>query len=436
MHLIAAGLNHKTAPVAIRETCAFSKAQQREIYRAIAASPDLDAGVLVITCNRTEVYATAADEGSGLAALEHIFQFHSGMQPQDFLQYLYRRSGRDAACHLFSVAAGIDSMILGEQQILGQIKDAYLAAAELAATDGLLNMLFQAALHAGKQARAQTGIGRYPVSVSSAAVGLCREIFGSLEDRQVLIVGVGDMASLALQHLMASGVRSVIVSNRCHERACRLAGSVGGTALRLEAIPAELGRADIVIACTAAPHAVIHGEPCGTALAGRGGRDIVLIDIAVPRDIDPELGRVPGVFLYDIDDLQNVIDRSLRERLQAAHQARAIIERESRLFMKKVGALPVVPVIFALKQRAELIKHEELEQALGKLAHLSDHDRQTVAGLAQAIAGRLLHDPVACLKQRASGRSGHDYARILKELFNLSLDGDADAEHTARNPRQ
>jgi len=199
-------------------------------------------------------------------------------------------------------------------------------------------------------------------------------------------------------------------------------------------IPAELARADIVIACTAAPHAVIHGGLCRRALEGRAGREIVLIDIAVPRDIDPVLGRIPGVFLYDIDDLQNVIDRSYRERLQAAHQARGIIEQESRLFMKKIAALPVVPVIFALKQQAEQIKHEELAGALAKLGPISEHDQQTIAGLAQAIAGRILHEPVTRIKNSASENRGREYARLIAELFNLSLDDD-DADHTARNPR-
>ncbi len=435
MHLITAGLNHKTAPIGIRETCAFSKGQQRDIYRNLKASPELAGAVLVITCNRTEVYASAHDESRGFAVLEQLLETYSGIRPEEFHQYIYKYTGQQAAAHLFSVASGLDSMILGEQQILGQIKDAYAAAAELDTTDGLLNMLFQAALHTGKQVRTQTGIGRYPVSVSSAAVELCREIFGSLDDRQVLVVGAGDMAALALQNLMASGVRSVIVSNRCYERAFGLAGSVGGRALHLEAIPAELSRADIVIACTAAPHAVIHGERSRAALQEREGREIVLIDIAVPRDIDPELGRIPGVFLYDIDDLQNVIDKSYRERLRAAHQARGIIEKESRLFMKKMTALPVVPVIFALKQQAEQIKREELEQALAKLGAISEHDRQTIAGLAQAIVGRLLHEPVTRIKSTASEDRGSEYARLIAELFNLSLDDD-DADHTARNPRQ
>lgn len=435
MHLIAAGLNHKTAPVGIRETCAFSKAQQREIYRMLLASPELSGAVLVITCNRTEVYASAQEAGRGFAVLEQVLETHCGMEPDTFRQYIYKHTGQQTAAHLFSVAAGLDSMILGEQQILGQIKDAYSAAAEAGATDGLLHMLFQSALHAGKQVRTRTGIGRYPVSVSSAAVELCRGIFGNLENRHVLVVGAGDTAQLAVRHLMANGVRSVIVSNRCYEHACELAGIAGGRALHLDAIPGELAHADIVIGCTGAPHVVIHGQACSQSLKSRCGREIALIDIAVPRDIDPSFADIPGVFLYDIDDLQNVIDRTYRQRLQAAHQARGIIEQESRLFMKKIAALPVVPVIFALKQQAEQIKQEELQQALAKLGHLCEHDQQAVAGLAQAIVGRLLHEPVACLKEQAAGPSGHEYARLITELFNLCLDDD-DADHTARNPRQ
>ena len=435
MHLIAAGLNHKTAPIGIRETCAFSKARQREIYRTLQASPELYGAVLVLTCNRTEVYASAQDASRGFAVLEHVLETHCGMEPDIFRQYIYRHTGQQTAAHLFSVAAGLDSMILGEQQILGQIKDAYSAAAEADAADGLLHMLFQSALHAGKRVRTQTGIGRYPVSVSSAAVELCREIFGSLEDRQVLVVGAGDTAQLAVRHLMANGVSSVIVSNRCYEHACELAGTAGGRALHLDAIPGELAHADIVIACTGAPHAVIHGQACSQSLKSRGGREIALIDIAMPRDIDPSFADIPGVFLYDIDDLQNVIDKTYRQRLQAAHQARGIIEQESRQFMKKISALPVVPVIFALKQQAEQIKQQELQQALAKLGHLSEHDRQAVTGLAQAIVGRLLHEAVACLKEQAAGPDGHEYARLIKELFNLCLDNE-DADHTARNPRQ
>jgi glutamyl-tRNA reductase len=419
VHLIVAGLNHKTAPVEIRERCAFSAARMAEIYAALRHSDAVDSAVQLVTCNRTEVYAAAADPDAGYAALEDMLHACSGIERNGFSRYLYRHAQRQAVAHLFSVAAGLDSMILGEQQILGQVKEAYRMALEHGAVGGLLSQLFQAALHAGKKVHTRTGIGRYPVSISSAAVEMCRDIFGSLDHKQVLVVGAGETAELAIRHLMSSGVRTVIVANRSFEHACRLAAAIGGTAVHFDRLPGELAGADIVISCTAAPHAVIREDNCGAVLRGRAAAEIVIIDVAVPRDVEPCLGAIENVFLYDVDDLQGVVDRNFKERLHAAHAARGIIDLEARRFADRLAAMPLGPVINELKRRAGDIRERELSRVLGKLGDLSPAQQAAVSALSRALVNKLLHAPIAKMKEKCIASQGHVYADVIAELFDL-----------------
>ena len=422
MHLIAAGLNHKTAPLDVREKCAFSKIQIRDIYRELKASSAIDGAVFLVTCNRTEVYAASKDIPDGLAFLEGVLQSHSGIERALFSQYIYQYAHHQTVSHLFSVAAGLDSMILGEHEILGQIKEAYQMAVDAQAEDSLLNMLFQTALHAGKKVRTDTGINRYPVSVSSAAVELCREIFGILDNKKVLVVGAGETGGITVKHLMDSGVHSVIVSNRSYDQAVRMASAVGGKAVHFDSMADELLHADIVISCTAAPHPVIRSDNCAETLLSRRGREIVMIDIAVPRDIEPALAEMRGVFLYDIDDLQNVVERNYKERLQAAHKARAIIEQESLKFTERLASFPLVPVILSLRQYAEGVKEEELARALSRLSSISDREKAVVASLAHGIINKLLHAPIAKMKEKSVNNQGHFYVDIIKDLFGLHID--------------
>lgn len=419
MYITLVGLNHKTAPVNIRERCAFSKIRVNKIYQELKQSNHVDGAVLLVTCNRTEVYATAKDVRYGLACLEKVLQSHSGMEKAGFAQYTYQHFSHHAISHLFAVTSGLDSMILGEQQILGQIKDAYQGAVEQQASNSVLNILFQTALHVSKKVRTDTGINKFPVSVSSATVELCREIFDTLNGKKVLVVGAGEMGGLAVKHLMSNGVQSVIVSNRSFDHAAEMASSVNGRAIHFDKIADELSRADIVISCTAAQHNVIRNDNCGKALRARGGREIVLIDIAVPRDIAPELGEISGIVLYDIDDLQNIVETNYKERLKAAHIARDMIETETFKFTGRLATRSLVPVIMSLKQHAEKVKQDELKKALNKLGNISKHDEKIVSSLARAIVNKLLHSPFAKLKEKALDDQKQLYADILKDLFGL-----------------
>ncbi len=432
MHLIIAGLNHKTAPVDVREKCAFSRMRQMEIYKALRGNSAFEGAVLLITCNRTEVYTVVPDSAEGFKALENMLHAYSGLDRYGFAQYIYQYSGQQAVSHLFAVSAGLDSMVLGEQQILGQVKEAYQIAQDNQATDSLLNILFQSALHAGKKIRTTTGIGKYPVSTSSAAVSLCREIFNQLETKQVLVVGAGETGELAVKHLMSNGVQSVIVANRTFDHAREMAEVVGGRAVHFDCLPDELRKADIVISCTAAPHFVIREDNCGEIIRSRRSEELVMIDLAVPRDIDPAMAGIDNLFLYDVDDLQNVVDQNLKERLKAAHQARTIIEEEAQKFSDRVSSFPLGPVIYDLRRHAETIKEEELAKALNKLEALSPREKNVVATLAHTLVNKLLHTPIASMKEKSVNNQGQEYAEIVKDLFNLHKDNGNETDQ-ARN---
>ena len=439
MYIILAGLSHKTAPVDIREKCAFSKMKLRKIYQELNESDIIEGAIILVTCNRTEIYATTHDVRYGLAALESALQSHSGIEKAGFSQYTYQHFSHHAISRLFAVTSGLDSMILGEQQILGQIKDAYQTAVAAGASDSLLNILFQKALHVGKKVRTNTGINRYPVSVSSAAVEMCREIFSSLSNKKVLVVGAGDMSELVVQHLMSNGVKTVIVSNRSYENAVKTAAAVNGKAVHFESMAEELYHADIVISCTAAPHFVIQSDNCRETLVSRNNREIVMIDIAVPRDIDPELQEINNVFLYDIDDLQNVVEANHKERLKAAHKARDIIEDETSRFTERMATLSFVPVIKSLQQFAENVKQEELRKALNRFGSISEREETIINSLAHGVINKLLHSPFTKLKEKAVDDQGYLYADVVMDLFGLEADDrerEEDGDVTAGNTGQ
>lgn len=439
MYIILTGLSHKTAPIDIRERCAFSAMRLHEIYQNLQASDAIDGAVVLVTCNRTEIYATAQDVRSGFAALERLLQAYSGLDRAGFAPYLYQYFSHHAIAHLFTVASGLDSMVLGEHQILGQLRESYGTAMRMQAASSTLHRLLQTALHVGKKVRVQTGINRFPVSVSSAAVELCRDIFGTLANRRVLVVGAGETSELAVRHLMSQGAKSVIVANRSFENAKRMAEAVSGQAIHFDHMPQELLLADIVISCTAAPHFVIRQDNCREQLEMRGGRDLVMIDIAVPRDIEPELAEIPRVFLYDIDDLQNVADANFKERLKAAHQAREMIEQEAVRFNQRLAASSVAPVIKSLKQFAEIVKQEELTRAVNRLGSQTAQLEKIVSTLAHTIVNRLLHAPFWKLKEKAANDQGQLYADVVRDLFDLNGEGNGQKKHvrcTTGNKRQ
>lgn len=423
MLIAVVGLNHRTAPVEVREKLSFSGHTLKEALVRLKSYSAIDGCVILSTCNRTEIYAAALEMNDGLNAVWDFLSRWSGADISEIKNFTYCHTLYDTLRHIFRVAAGLDSMILGETQILGQVKDAYGQAMEHEASNRVLNTLFQLALTVGKRVRTETGIDQNAASISYAAVELARQCLDSLDQRSVLVIGAGKMSDLTVKHLVANGVSSVIVSNRSFERAEMLAAQFGGKAVKFSELYKYMEVSDIVISCTAASHCVVKLEEMGQVMERRRGKKIFMIDIAVPRDIDTKVGNLEGITLYDIDDLKTVVDCNLAERKRAAVKAEGIIEEELDKFMKWHGTQFVIPTIAALKKWGDGIKQKELRRALNRLGELSQHDHKVICSLANSIVNQLLHVPVVQLKSYALTTEGHLYAEILQNLFNLEVLG-------------
>lgn len=424
MLIIVVGVNHRTAPVELRERLSFSEHSLGNCLARLNNYPAIEGSVILSTCNRTEIYAATRELDEGLNAIWDFLSHKSGVGISEIKNYTYTHTLYDTIRHLFRVAAGLDSMILGETQILGQVRHAYQLACQHGATNRVLNTLFQQAITVGKRVRTETGIDQNAVSISYAAVELARQKFKDLSGRSVLVIGAGKISELTARHLVANGVSGVIVSNRSYQRAVDLAAHFNGRAVKFDQLFQCIGKADIVISCTAASHYVVRLNDVAEAIACRQGRGLMMIDIAVPRDIDPAVGQLPGVTLYDIDDLQQVVDHNLAQRKKAAIEAEDIIEKELDQFMQWLSMQFVVPTIAALKQRGEEIKQKELRRALNRLGELSEHDRKVVSSLANSIVNQLLHVPVTQLKAYALTTEGHLYTKVLQNLFKLEIPGE------------
>ncbi|MCL6610636.1 MAG: glutamyl-tRNA reductase [Peptococcaceae bacterium] len=423
MLILAVGVNHRTAPVEVREKLSFSEHHLAEWLGRLNAYPAIEGCVIISTCNRTEIYAATREMDEGLGAIWDFLSSRSGVDISEIKNCTYVHTLHDAIRHLFRVAAGLDSMVLGETQILGQVRQAYQAACGLGATNKVLNTLFQQAITVGKRVRTETGIDRNSVSISYAAVELARQTFGSLQGRVVLVIGAGKMSELTALHLVSNGVEGIIVSNRSYDRAVAMAGKFGGKAVRFDDLFRYMDQADIVISCTAASHCVVRFNDVLEVMKRRAGKKIMIIDIAVPRDIDPAVGGIEGVTLYDVDDLQNVVDQNLQERKRAAVAGESIIEEELDQIMKWLGTQFVVPTIASLKELGERIKQKELRRALNRLGEISDHDRKVVGSMANSIVNQLLHIPITRLKEYALSPEGHLYTEVLQNLFDLDVPG-------------
>lgn len=432
MYILMAGLSYKTAPVEIREQYAITGEKLLEAYKYLLANPVLEGVIILDTCNRTEIYATSRNIEAGNKALNDFFLNFLKLDAEKLQKHTYQPSCYDTIRHLFNVASGLDSMILGETQIIGQVKEALHKAIELGYSDGVLNTLFQRAIYVGKKVRTETGIDSHPISVSYAAVELARNIFGSLNDKTVMVIGAGEMSELTTKYLMQNGVSSVIVSNRSYEKAVKMAEEFNGRAVKFDKLATELLTTDIVISCTAATHYVIRPSNSWGILQKRKGKNIILIDIAVPRDIDPALQEIRGVNIYDIDDLENVVDANYFARRKAASAAKGIIDLEIEKFNEWLGTLYVVPVISAIKQKGELIKQQEMRRAFNRLGNISEHEIKVISSMANAIVNQLLHFPVVTLKEMATCNDGHLYAEVLKDLFALEV-GEFNEEIKTRN---
>ncbi|GIX46580.1 MAG: glutamyl-tRNA reductase [Candidatus Tectimicrobiota bacterium] len=418
MTVAVVGLSHKTAPVAVRERLAFPESQ---LHAPLQQFQDEAIAELVIlsTCNRVELYLETPDPQAAFASCVRFLAAYHHLAPETFASYLYHLQEAEAVRHLFRVAASLDSMVVGEPQILGQVKAAYLAAQAAGRTGTVLSQLFARALGVGKAVRSETGISDHPVSVSYAAVELARRIFANLAQRTVLVLGAGDMAALTVRHLRAQGVQQVFVTSRTPARAARLAQELDAKAIPLEAFPAHLPQTDIVISSTSAPQPLIDRAMVQEAMRLRRGEPMFFIDIAVPRDVDPAVNTLENVFLYDIDDLQGVVEANRRQRQQAAAAAEDIVWREVRQFQQWLAARDLAPTITALRQRAELIRRAELERILPRLGHLDERQRRLVEALSSAIVNKLLHTPTVNLKRAAGDPRVRDYVQLLTRLFDL-----------------
>jgi len=420
MEILVVGLSHNTAPIELRERLNVPEQDLPKRLEMMGESTDLVERMLVATCNRVEVYAVS--EGPVEGAVEGItdcLATYRNVPKTDFLDKLYTYTAGEAVRHVFRVASSLDSMVVGEPQILGQVKTAYSIAQAREATGIILNNLLEQAFHVAKRVRSETGIASSAVSVSSAAVELARKIFGDLTGRSVLILGAGEMAELALRHLLDDGVRSVLVANRSYDRAVALARQFHGRAVTFESFRQEMVGADIVISATSAPHVILKKEDMQAIIQQRRHRPIFLIDIADPRDIDPGCNEVDNVYLYNIDNLKSVVEANLKERKREAERAEVIIDREVGVYLTWLRSLDVVPTIVSLRRRVEQIRGTELQKVLGRMGDLTPEQREAITAMSHAMVNKILHQPMTELKRRAALQDGHLYTSVLRRLFGL-----------------
>ncbi|OQP06351.1 glutamyl-tRNA reductase [Geobacillus sp. 46C-IIa] len=419
MQIIVVGVNYKTAPVEIREKLAFGETELGEAMTQLAKQKSILENVIVSTCNRTEIYAVVDQLHTGRYYIKAFLADWSGMEAEAIAPYLLVFEGEAAAGHLFRVAAGLDSMVLGETQILGQVKDSYLLAQELGTSGTIFNHLFKQAVTFAKRAHSETGIGAHAVSVSYAAVELAKKIFGHLNGKHVLIIGAGKMGTLAAQNLYGNGVGKVTVVNRTLEKAKQLAAQFSGEAKPLSELSCALLEADIVISSTGAKGYMLTKEMMAPLEKMRKGRPLFMVDIAVPRDLDPALAELETVFLYDIDDLQDVVAANLAERQKAAARIETMIETELAAFGQWLQTLGVVPVIAALREKALAIQAETMKSLERKLPHLSERDRKVLNKHTKSIINQLLRDPILQAKELAAGPNADEALQLFMKIFNI-----------------
>ena len=420
MTLTLIGVNYKTAPIELRERIAISREDLPETTRALAAVPGVSECMIVSTCNRVELLAAVESPDADLTGFLHR---HFGLDPAVLQPHIYQQRDRDAVRHLFRVAASLDSMVVGEPQILGQVKEAFAVARASGTVAGQLEHLLQSAFAAAKKVRSETEIGSSSVSIASVAVDLARKIFGSLQGRTVFLVGAGKMSELAARHLVQQGAGTILVTNRTQERARLMAEESNGRVIPFDQLYDAVSEADIVISSTGAPHPIFRREHGQAFMHRRRNRPMFFIDIAVPRDVDPAMGKLEGVFVYDIDDLQAVAAAHMAERGRVASDAESLIAREVERFQQRQRTVNVAPAIVALQQQAEEIRKAELRRVQSRLGSLSPDQVAAVEALTRGLVNKFLHPPMQALKQAA--REGNS-ARVdaLCEAWSVPLGGE------------
>ncbi len=421
MHIVVVGLSHKTAPVEIREKLSIPESRLGEALLRLCSYPGVKEGMLLSTCNRVEVYAVVEELESGYGRIqEFLADAHLSLSSEQLTPHLYWQTGDRAISHLFRVASSLDSMIVGESQILGQIKEAFDTALTHKTTGLILNKVVKKAISVAKRVRTDTKIAEMAVSVSYAAVELAKKIFSDLSDKTVLLVGAGEMAKLAAQHFIANGVRHVRVTTRTPQHAVELADRFNGTAVPFEQFRDDMALADIVLVSTGAAHCLVGSDDVQRAVRQRMNRPMFLIDISVPRNIDPAVRHVDNAFLFDIDDLKFRVEENRGGRLQEAEKAEHMVVDEVGVTLQWLQSLEVTPTIVALKNRVEDIRRAEVEKAIGRLAHLSPEEQAMVEGMASSIVNKLIHHTMVTLKTEVTSADGAAFVEAARRFFNLS----------------
>lgn len=424
--LLAIGVSHKTAPVEVRERLALPEPRLTGFIRDLRGGAEVHEAVAVSTCNRTELYLVVGDPVDAESTVLTMLARQAGIRPTGLATAIYSHRNCDAARHLFRVVAGLDSMLLGEAEIQGQVKRAYEIAHERETTGPMTNRMFEAALATGKRVRTETGIGEGQLSLPGAAVALARQRLGDLRGRRVVIIGTGETSELTARALADSGATNVFVANRRRDRALALARRYNGSSARLEDLPGELLGADIVVSATASPHVLLEVREVAEVMAQRGGRPMLLVDLAVPRDIDGACASVHGVSLVDIDDLQAVSDANRKVRNAEAKRAEGIIEEEIRRFAAWLGSLEALPTLAALRAHGTAIAEQVLRDNEGRWETASPRDRRRIEALARSIVNRLLHEPTIHLKDMQDDRV-HARMALVRDLFGLEVHRELEA---------
>jgi len=419
MELLVVGLNHNTAPIAIRECLAFSEDKLEEALSKVHTLSSVKENMIVSTCNRVEVYAATRETEKAIHDLKDFLSHYHGLPLKEFDKSLYARVGEEAVKHIFRVASSLDSMVVGEPQILGQIKEAYDRAQQSKTSGLILHRLLHRAFHVAKRVRTETKIAISAVSVSSVAVELAKKIFGTLEKKTVLLMGAGEMCELAARHLVSEGAEKILVTNRTDDRAVALAQQFKGDAIPFEEMGQGLRKTDIVISATNSPPYLIGHDQVTKVMKDRKQRPIFFIDIADPRDIEPKVGDIENVYLYNIDDLQKVAHENIKDREKEAQKAEAIVKDEVVKFVNWYHSLDVTPTIVALRKKFEEIRKKELEKTLSLHPDLSDKEKKSLEALTSAIVNKILHAPITLLKRTDEEAMSDLYLDTLHTLFGL-----------------
>jgi len=419
MKLLVTGVSHKTAPVEVRERLAFAEATLPSALRALLAHTGVSEAMVLSTCNRVEIAVCADDAIDPVATVYGFLQESRGVTPEELGPSLYHLEGREAIHHLFRVAASLDSMVVGEPQILGQLKAAYAHAKSNDCLNGLLENVVARAFNVAKRVRSETGIGQMAVSVSYAAVELARKIFGTLAGRTVMIVGSGKMSELSARHLRRSGASHIFVTNRTYERAQELAAIFQGTPVEYQRFLGILPEVDIVITSSGAPHYILTRDEMERVISARRNKPMFLIDIAVPRNIEPQVNEIDNIFLYDIDDLQEVVDANLRERIKEAERAEELVAQEVERMMARLKVQEVAPTIVSLQGQLEEIRAAEVERVRRKLGPLTPEQQEALEALTRGIVNKIAHGPISELRRQAGRPDGVHIIDAIRQVFHL-----------------